>query len=145
MVWLRCITKMPEETRLHLSRKIRRPPTGVPLLGERSRGGRGWGWRFRVGCRRRSVRGGMFSAASSVIWPKQGEGMQGEARWVFVKWMCHTGRPLGRPCKHCSDTALTTEAEREGGEGWKHCEDEGVTTGEYMGWKQEYRNGHGKE
>lgn len=47
--------------------------------------------------------------------------------------MCHTGRPLGRPCKHCSVTALITEAKREGGiqeEGWKHWEEEGVTTGD---------------
>lgn len=31
-------TKTPEVTRLHLSRKIRRPPTGVSSLGVRSRG-----------------------------------------------------------------------------------------------------------
>lgn len=54
--------------------------------------------------------------------------------------MCHTGRPLGRPCKHYSVTALITEAEsgREGGiqeEGWKHWEEEeeGVTTREKEG------------
>lgn len=27
--------------------------------------------------------------------------------------MCHTGGPLGGPCKHCSVTALITQAERE--------------------------------
>lgn len=52
--------------------------------------------------------------------------------------MCHTGRPLGRPCKHCSVTALITEAEsgREGyrrrdGNIWE--EEEGVTTREKEG------------
>lgn len=42
-------TTTPGVTRLHLSRKIRRPPAGLPSLRERSRGGRGGGGWNRKG------------------------------------------------------------------------------------------------
>lgn len=50
---------------------------------------------------------------------------------MVVKRMCHTGRPLGRPCKHCSVTALITEGGRDTGGGMETvgggggCDNEG--------------------
>lgn len=40
--------------------------------------------------------------------------------------MCHTGRPLGGPCKHCSVAALITVGTRElGGVGGGGCKNRG--------------------
>lgn len=58
--------------------------------------------------------------------------------------MCHTGRPLGGPCKHCSVTALITEGGRDAGGGMETpggggCDDKGdggmKTKGQERTWK----------
>lgn len=70
--------------------------------------------------------------------------------------MCHTGRPLGRPCKHCSVTALITKGKKERGiqeEGWKQgegggCDNKGEggmkTRGQRRTQKKEKGEGNAK-
>lgn len=60
--------------------------------------------------------------------------------------MCHTGVPLGGPCKHCSVTALITERGRDTGGGTETlggggCDNKGdggmKTKGQERTWKGE--------
>lgn len=58
--------------------------------------------------------------------------------------MCHTGGPLGRPCKHCSVTAPITETQKGGGtEGGRGRNGEGLD-GVGAGRKEE-KEGEGEE
>lgn len=64
---------------------------------------------------------------------------------MVVKRMCHTGRPLGRPCKHCSVTALITEGGRDTGGGMETVGGGGGCDNEGDGGAENKRTGEDME